>query len=565
MAPQNTTRAAHPQVEAASPSTPTTMLSLPMEIIERIAHSVDVRDSDDIHALSRVCKGFYHACIPIYHKRVVERHPYILNWATAIGRLDLMKRFLKAGVDQKAKIRDPGRDRRRPRFYPPGLTTLGIFFWQYFRQPFDSIFVPRQYRGPARETHRLRRARPEDRSLTPLSIAVYQGNYEALSLLCRHNPDWMVQLDPRLLDIEGEPNGLYWRLSDMAFYHKDEDMLLKALPAMQATALRHLAVVYWRLTLKRLIDRDFLRVAAFLLEQLPFDNNHYMILGDYIFHGADVNERWRDFHNLSAMQHAFRLSLDQTRRPDFFADWAALLANYGANVDEDQGVGHTLLIEACYIGCFDQARVLLSVGASPVIAFSRAGLHVAARAPPQGGEFHIGSHGNGLPVIDFTPLEIACLPYMHGWSYGLLTYKASHGARSEARHQAWQASRLAFIRAIAPTLEDARGQTILRTALSIAAELRDVDVVSALLEAGAGLTGGSELSWGRMGMFPPLVVALLKSKVFRHQGGRVDAERTARLLLESGADVRDLQYFPGALWNFEVILGVSADDYRRPV
>lgn len=406
---------------------------------------------------------------------------------------------------------------------------------------------------------------PDELCLTPLSIAVHQGDYKALTLLCKHKPNWKMQLNPYLLDAEGNMNGLYWRLCDMAFYHSDEDMLLRVLPTVQAIGLRYLALVYTRLTLPRLIDRDFLRVTAFFLRHLSFNHNEYMIIGNYFFFGAEVNAKWMDMDGRTALMHAFCLSTETTRRPDFFADWAALLALHGARVDEDRGLGHTLLIEACYMGLFDQARVLLSVGASPVTAFLRAGWPVMAkRALSQGGFYHIRCNGNGIPVKDFTPLEIACLPSMHAFSYGLLRYDTTRvDAQTEARSQAWRASRLAFVRSIAPTLTGAFGQRILRTALSIAAELREVDVVRALLEAGAGLTGGRWLSHGRIGYWPPLVVALRTSEVFRYQRG--DARKTARVLLESGADVRDLDKFPDALWNFDEIFRIPASEYKRLV
>lgn len=551
------------QVETvSSPSAPTSMFTLPTEIIERIAHSVDVRVVDDIYALSRTCKGFYNCCIPIYHKRVVDRHPYLLQWATVLGRLDLMKRFLKAGANQNAKIRDI-KPASRLLSYPPSLISPTNIFRRFFYQEFDEIFVTRCYTKPAAKVHRLRRAMPDELCMTPVSIAVHQANYEALTLLCNHKPNWKILLNPELLDAEGRTRGVYWRLCDMALYHDDEEMLLRVLPTALAMNLGYLARFYTRLALKRLIDHDFLRVAAFFLRHLSFNNNYYMIIGNYFFFGADVNVRWMHMDGRTALMHAFSLAIDMKRRPDFFADWAALFALHGANVDDDRGLGHTLLIEACYMGLFDQARVLLSVGASPTTAFVQAGLPVIVQQPLwQGGVYHMRCNGNGLQIQDFTPLEIACLPRMHAFSYGLLRYSARGNAQAEARDQAWHASRLAFVKSIAPTLSDAFGQMILRTALSIAAEGREVDVVRVLLEAGAGLTGGRWLSLGRIGHLPPLVVALRTSEVFRYERG--DAEKTARLLLESGADVRDLDEFSDALWKFDQIFRIPASEYKRP-
>ncbi|KAL0777258.1 hypothetical protein CaCOL14_006776 [Colletotrichum acutatum] len=404
---------------------------------------------------------------------------------------------------------------------------------------------------------------PDELCLTPLSIAVHQANYEAFTLLCKHKPNWKILLNPELLDAEGKRRGLYWRFCDMALDHNDEEMLLRVLPTVLAIDLGYLVRFYTRLTLTSLINHDFLRVAAFFLQHLSFNNNYYMVIGNYFFFGADVNVRWMHMDGRTALMHAFRLSANKTRRPDFFADWAALLVLHGANVDDDRGLGHTLLIEACYMGLFDQARVLLSVGASPITAFVRAGLPVMAKRPlPQGGVYHIRCNGNGIKVQDFTPLELACLPRLHAISYGLLRYEARGDAQAEARYQAWHASRLAFVKSIAPTLTGAFGQMILRTALSIAAEVREVDIVRALLKAGAGLTGGRWLSLGMIGYWPPLVVALRMSEVFRDEQG--DAEKTARLLLESGADVKDLDNFPDALWTFDKIFRIPASEYKRP-
>ncbi|KAK1712316.1 hypothetical protein BDP67DRAFT_490229 [Colletotrichum lupini] len=472
-----------------------------------------------------------------------------------------MKRFLKAGASQNAKIRNMELASRLLS-YPPFLVSPTNIFRRFFYQEFDEIFVTRCHKKPAVKIHRLRRAMPDELCLTPLSIAVHQANYEAFTLLCNHKPNWKILLNPELLDAEGKTRGVYWRLCDMALDHDDEEMLLRVLPTVLAMDLGYLVRFYTRLTLASLMNHDFLRVAALFLRHLSF-NNYYMVIGNYFFFGADVNVRWTYMDGRTALMHALYLSINKKRRPDFFADWAALLVHHGANVDDDRGLGHTLLIEACYMGIFDQARVLLSIGASPTTAFIRAGCPVLVqRSLSQGGVFHMRCNGNGLQVQDFTPLEIACLPSMHAFSYGLLRYSARGDAQAEARYQIWHASRLAFVKSIAPTLTGAFGQLILRTALSIAAEGREVDLVRALLEAGAGLTGGRWLSLGRIGHLPPLVVALRTSEVFRYERGH--AEKTARLLLESGADVRDLDEFPDALWKFDQIFGIPASDYKRP-
>ncbi|KAK0712053.1 ankyrin repeat-containing domain protein [Lasiosphaeris hirsuta] len=387
---------------------------LPNELLFKIAREVAADDDvdADLAAFARTCRRLHAAGDHLLYSRAKIRHPYLLAYAAECGNIHTIKRLLQEGVDVNTRhcrvvqhFKCPFEKQRNRRCAPRAATFKDNYLVREDKITSSAEYVAGGYTniwefckdeeeqghsqvlGFAREGTPLWARR--DYEASPLHLAAGKGHLAVMNLLLDNGASIDAE-DSRACTCSRYP-ATAERLTGPT--------LASLLPLGGGHTPLHMAACQGRAEAVELLMTKGAKI---------FDVNH-SYLNDLFYYAVTLQQPEIAKQCLLDTPQAARQELVNRRDhrglpPIWYAaqDYhygsamLSLLAENGADLDADLGVGFTPLIHACLLGRFDVASKLLHLGASPHMRYEWCNIPIITDY----------EHHTGQSVTGFRPLDL---------------------------------------------------------------------------------------------------------------------------------------------------------------